>query len=766
VSEQAVAVAQPQKPVIPVDTMKQPESLLQRKCACGGSAGLSGACKECQKERLVVQSYSRDRTSLPKLVSRFNQFSTAPFPPTRTSGGNGRSVQMFDLLETTATLGDSSNFHGRLAGPKAETKASSAKAKADSQSTRLNQPPPQSRQGTIDEGFDAGPARAAVATEPINEAGIEVGAQAVIRARGVAGLIAEDDASELTEGQMHKSDFLTQVQFAIAAAADAELAAVGRSSAGCPYIERWMAYYGARSGKHAERALRRYVPEAAGIANARDYIPLVAERVRRAVAVWATTGRITGVPAELRAELPSMGLASVLGVLSSGKLGALTGLIGGLETTFGGMSRLLLKSRESGASAPEMDPGQIKQQLQGGQSLDGGVKNRMENAFGHDFSRVRVHTTERAAQLASHVNARAFTIGNDIAFGASEYQPGTLVGDVLIAHELAHVVQQSLGGSEPAAIGEGAATSDALEQDADLSAISAVASIWGATKGSLTKISRASMPRLRSGLSMRRCPASTPSPRTSTTAPPTAPSAPTVAAACPPALENPRWDVANQARVFPSQGGCAFRLIAGIRPSGSPFGPDGMEFNATIKPTPNCNGRVYFAQYVKVNRSQVGCVDSRALGLCSTTQWGIDTAWPYQTATNYPTDADRLIKTADSPGITNISNPSLGWVRLCLNDEFVTYIVYDDGRNNFASLGWMHWMVNAQAWRDRGTCPLTSTANDCTGWSVAGGGQKVSESFVAGSQGPVPLDRNAPIITAAAFDVTDCEGTVCPVRSS
>src|SRR5436305_946644 len=56
-------------------------------------------------------------------------------------------------------------------------------------------------------------------------------------------------------------------------------------------------------------------------------------------------------------------------------------------------------------------------------------------------------TTRRPARLNRALGARAFTIGHDIAFGTGEYRPGTAAGDVLIAHELAHTIQQE--GREP-----------------------------------------------------------------------------------------------------------------------------------------------------------------------------------------------------------------------------------------------------------------------------------------------------------------------------
>ncbi|MFZ1218002.1 MAG: DUF4157 domain-containing protein [Chthoniobacterales bacterium] len=62
---------------------------------------------------------------------------------------------------------------------------------------------------------------------------------------------------------------------------------------------------------------------------------------------------------------------------------------------------------------------------------------------GFNFAKVRVHTGEQAAEAARSLNARAFTIGNDIVFGAAEYAPQTEAGRFLLAHELAHTLQQS-----------------------------------------------------------------------------------------------------------------------------------------------------------------------------------------------------------------------------------------------------------------------------------------------------------------------------------
>lgn len=78
----------------------------------------------------------------------------------------------------------------------------------------------------------------------------------------------------------------------------------------------------------------------------------------------------------------------------------------------------------------------------GGSPLSHSARNFFEPRFGADFSSVRVHTDSRAAEISRAINARAFTVGHDIAFGAGEYAPYIEQGKSLLAHELAHVIQQ------------------------------------------------------------------------------------------------------------------------------------------------------------------------------------------------------------------------------------------------------------------------------------------------------------------------------------
>ena len=78
-----------------------------------------------------------------------------------------------------------------------------------------------------------------------------------------------------------------------------------------------------------------------------------------------------------------------------------------------------------------------------GSPLEPALRWDMERRFGHDFSNVRVHSGGLTEQSAKEVNANAYTVGNDIVFGAGQFKPGTNEGQRLLAHELTHVVQQS-----------------------------------------------------------------------------------------------------------------------------------------------------------------------------------------------------------------------------------------------------------------------------------------------------------------------------------
>jgi len=111
----------------------------------------------------------------------------------------------------------------------------------------------------------------------------------------------------------------------------------------------------------------------------------------------------------------------------------------------------LLKSRSANDKPGKNGLSADVQSLRGGsgQPLDDTTQSFMESRFRHDFSGVRIHTSPPAAASAKNLNARAYTVGEDIVFGAGHYQPHTPTGKSLLAHELAHVIQQQRGGSTP-----------------------------------------------------------------------------------------------------------------------------------------------------------------------------------------------------------------------------------------------------------------------------------------------------------------------------
>ncbi len=328
------------------------------------------------------------------------------------------------------------------------------------------------------------------------------------------GLIVEDEAEDVKPGQMRKSEFLSELKTSVCSTAEEALSGTIWSAMGCPYIERWFEHYSYQDSQHVERALRKYAPETASARTARQYIPIVTQRVRRGIKQWAETGEVTGVPEEFaKGGMPGVTAAGLIGGVVSGALSAVgsavSGLVSGVGQAVSGIGRALFKKREGGAREAG-DPRAIQSQLSSGHPLDSGVKSRMGSAFGVDFSGVRIHTDSKAVELSDSLNARAFTIGSDIAFGSGEYQPRTPIGDALIAHELAHVVQQGGGNGSGAPMQKGDRVYNSLEEDADVSAVGAVVSVWGGMKGSLTDISTNAVPRMRSGLRLQRCAARRP----------------------------------------------------------------------------------------------------------------------------------------------------------------------------------------------------------------------------------------------------------------
>ncbi len=105
----------------------------------------------------------------------------------------------------------------------------------------------------------------------------------------------------------------------------------------------------------------------------------------------------------------------------------------------------------------------------GGSPLPAAQASQFGASLGADLSAVRVHTGESSARAADELGARAFTVGNDIHFGASEFRPNDAGGAHLLAHEVAHTVQQGGQRGAQAKLEVGSPT-DALEGEADRAA--------------------------------------------------------------------------------------------------------------------------------------------------------------------------------------------------------------------------------------------------------------------------------------------------------
>ena len=106
----------------------------------------------------------------------------------------------------------------------------------------------------------------------------------------------------------------------------------------------------------------------------------------------------------------------------------------------------IVQSKDAGGQKSEVSAnihGQINALRGGGSPLAESARAFFEPRFDSDFGDVRIHTDSRAAELAKGMNALAFTVGRDVAFGAGRYSPDSSEGRKLLAHELTHVVQQT-----------------------------------------------------------------------------------------------------------------------------------------------------------------------------------------------------------------------------------------------------------------------------------------------------------------------------------
>ena len=133
-------------------------------------------------------------------------------------------------------------------------------------------------------------------------------------------------------------------------------------------------------------------------------------------------------------------------------------------------SGILMRKGAGGEVAPDAESALATAGADCGHELPGELRGKFEDSLGTDLSSVRVHTGDDSAAAADAVGARAYATGNDIHFGANEYDPHSTGGQELIAHEVAHTVQQRGGGparQNKLAVSE---SHDAAEVEADRAA--------------------------------------------------------------------------------------------------------------------------------------------------------------------------------------------------------------------------------------------------------------------------------------------------------
>lgn len=319
-------------------------------------------------------------------------------------------------------------------------------------------------------------------------------------------LIVDDETDTLERGQLRKSEFLEALRVRVCEVAEEGLRGTIWSAQGCPYIERWFAHYSKQPAAQVERALLKYAPESGAAGSGAEYVEYVTSRVKRGMVEWRRSGEVAGLPPEFaEAGMPGVTLSGLVSVGLTAVGRAISGAVKSVGRAIGsavaGAARMLFKQRATG-SGGSAHPGEVQQRLGRGQSLDSGARMRMEGAFGTSFAHVRVHTDTRAAKVADELGAHAFTVGRDVAFGSGEYRPGTMIGDALLAHELAHVVQQNGAAPATAARADSGTGEGVLEADADVAAAGAVGLLWGGAPGARPELP---MPRRRSGLALRRC---------------------------------------------------------------------------------------------------------------------------------------------------------------------------------------------------------------------------------------------------------------------
>lgn len=307
-----------------------------------------------------------------------------------------------------------------------------------------------------------------------------------------------ESGAPIQGGQMEVKEFLAALREQVEAAA-ADKFGLLWSVAGCHYIEKYFSYYQGRSAKEIERAMKLYAPEAAASGNAQVALVGVTARVRTGMDTWEATGEL---PADAAAIAPPSASADAAEA----------------QTAAPDAAHAMHECTAACKHAPGEHPQNPMAALGEGVPLGSDVASRMGDALGADVSGARVHTGANAADFATSQRATAVAIGQDIAFAPGAYAPGTMEGDALLAHELAHTLQQR--GADPKK--KPAPESGAAESNADQVAAGALGQLYAGDRDAAAATFGGSLADVMStGLALQRC-----SPENTTKAPPVKSAAP------------------------------------------------------------------------------------------------------------------------------------------------------------------------------------------------------------------------------------------------
>jgi hypothetical protein len=410
-----------------------PNRTLQRKCACGGTPGPTGECAECKRKRLGLQ---------PKLA--VNQ------------PGDRYEQEADRVAETIVRGGNSGRPSISLLGQGTVQREDPPKPKTEGEKY-------QEAAKKIGEAFLKTPPGKEIEkkAEELGEAFISTLPGKIITGAAVTGAIATLAATHkelpigIPEIPLNKIKPGLKMKITYEGPVDKPSKVMvgfsfkfggGKSSgkkSGPTESEKRQAETARRAAEDAKfrEGLRSDEDKAA---DAKKLSDRLGSRMLRPDQLTPRTSPLSfGVAGQqlgFQPAAPATGTGSSLGPYAPNF--RLSGETRGDEPRKKEEETLQRKRAESGevSGAPPIVDHVLQQP---GQPLDPATRAFMEKRFGYDFGQVRIHVDAEAAASARGVRARAYTVGRDVVFSANQYEPATVAGRRLLAHELVHTVQQS-----------------------------------------------------------------------------------------------------------------------------------------------------------------------------------------------------------------------------------------------------------------------------------------------------------------------------------